>query len=103
MVKLGYVGVYLFFLFLLQNIDCGYSLEPPRRCGSNVYHNQCFEQICEKKKIKNFLLQYSIFYSRKISLYDIAWTSFHNDVAGIRSLYILSFAMMLILVGSGDL
>ena len=25
------LGVYLFFLFLLQNIDCGYSLEPPRR------------------------------------------------------------------------
>ena len=24
--KLGYAGVYLFFLFLLQNIDCGYSL-----------------------------------------------------------------------------
>ena len=22
--KLGYAGVYLFFLFLLQNIDCGY-------------------------------------------------------------------------------
>ena len=20
-----------------QNIDCGYSLEPPRRCGSNEY------------------------------------------------------------------
>ena len=33
-VKLGYAGVYLFFLFLLQNIDCGYSLEPPL----------CFEQ-----------------------------------------------------------
>ena len=28
--KLGFAGVYLFFLFLLQNIDCGYSLEPPR-------------------------------------------------------------------------
>ena len=28
--KLGYAGVYLFFLFLLQNIDCGYTLEPPR-------------------------------------------------------------------------
>ena len=28
--KLGYAGVYLFFLFLLSNIDCGYSLEPPR-------------------------------------------------------------------------
>ena len=35
--KLGYAGVYLFFLFLLQNIDCGYSLEPPRRGGSNLY------------------------------------------------------------------
>ena len=29
--KLGYAGVYLFFLFLLQNIDSGYSLEPPRQ------------------------------------------------------------------------
>ena len=29
-VKVGYKGVYLFFLFLLQNIDYGYSLEPPR-------------------------------------------------------------------------
>ena len=35
--KLGYAGVYLFFLFLLQNIDCGYSLEPPQRGSSNVY------------------------------------------------------------------
>ena len=24
-----------------QNIDCGYSLEPPRRGGSNDYHNLC--------------------------------------------------------------
>ena len=24
-------------LFLLKNIDCGYSLEPPRRGGSNEY------------------------------------------------------------------
>ena len=29
-VKLGFTGVYIFFyLFLLQNIDCGCSLEPP--------------------------------------------------------------------------
>ena len=30
-----------------QNIDCGYSLEPPRRGGSNEYprtHNLCFMQ-----------------------------------------------------------
>ena len=29
-------------LFLLQNIDCGYSLEPPRRGGSNVYPQSMF-------------------------------------------------------------
>ena len=40
--KLGYGGVYLFFLFLLQNIDCGYSLEPPRRGGSNEYLQSMF-------------------------------------------------------------
>ena len=27
-----------------QNIDYGYSFEPPRRGGSNEYHNLCFEQ-----------------------------------------------------------
>ena len=38
MVKLGFTGVYIiFFLFLLEHIDCGYSLEPPRRGGSNKY------------------------------------------------------------------
>ena len=36
-VKLGFAGVYLNFLSLIQNIHCGYSLEPPRRGGSNVY------------------------------------------------------------------
>ena len=28
--KVGFTRVYIFFLFLLQNINCGYSLEPPR-------------------------------------------------------------------------
>ena len=37
MVKLGFAGVYIIFLLLIQNIYCGYSLEPPRRGGSNVY------------------------------------------------------------------
>ena len=41
-VKMGYAGVYLFFLFLLQNIDCGYSLEPPQRGGSNMYPQSMF-------------------------------------------------------------
>ena len=37
-VKLGYTwGIHLFSLFLLKNIDCGYSLEPPKRSGSKKY------------------------------------------------------------------
>ena len=40
--KLGYAGVYLIFLFLIQNIHCGYSLEPPRRGGSNMYPQSMF-------------------------------------------------------------
>ena len=47
-VKLGFTGYTLFFLFLLKSIDCGYSLEPPRRGGSNDTHNLCFEQKYEK-------------------------------------------------------
>ena len=47
-VKLGFTGVYIIFLISAPNIDCGYSLEPPRRGGSNEYHNLCFEQKYEK-------------------------------------------------------
>ena len=54
--KLGYARVYLFFLFLLQNIDCGYSLEPPRRGGSNVYPQSMFWSK-NKKNIKHFQLK----------------------------------------------
>ena len=30
------------FLILAQNIDCGYTLEPPRRGGSNEYQQSMF-------------------------------------------------------------
>ena len=36
-VKLGFTGVCTIFLILLKNIDCEYSLEPPRLGGSNEY------------------------------------------------------------------
>ena len=36
-VKLGFTGVYIIFLISAQNINCGYSLEPPHRGGSNEY------------------------------------------------------------------
>ena len=41
-VKLGFTGVYIIFLFLLKNMDCGYSLEPPHRGGSNEYSQSMF-------------------------------------------------------------
>ena len=41
-VKLGFTGVYIIFLISAQNIDCGYSLEPPRRGGSNEYLQSMF-------------------------------------------------------------
>ena len=42
-VKVGFTGVYIiFFFFLLKNIDCGYSLEPPRWGGSNAYTQSMF-------------------------------------------------------------
>ena len=41
-VKLGFTGVYTIFLISAQNIDCGYSLEPPRRGGSNEYPRSMF-------------------------------------------------------------
>ena len=42
MVKLGYTGVYIIFLISAQNIDFGYSLEPPRWGGSNEYPQSMF-------------------------------------------------------------
>ena len=41
-VKLGFTGVYIIFLISAQNIDCGYSLGPPRRGGSNEYPQSMF-------------------------------------------------------------
>ena len=41
--KLGFAWVYLFFFkLLIQNKDCGYSLELPRRGGSNMYLQSMF-------------------------------------------------------------
>ena len=54
--ELGYAGVYLFFLFLLQNIDCGYTLELPCQGGSNEYPQSMFRSK-NKKNIKIFQLK----------------------------------------------
>ena len=41
-VKLGFTRVYIIFFISAENIDCGYSLEPPRRGGSNEYPQSMF-------------------------------------------------------------
>ena len=54
-VKLGFTGVYIIFLISAQNIDCGYSLEPPRRGGSNEYPQSMFLSRNMKKNIRVFI------------------------------------------------
>ena len=64
----GLQGYTLIFLFLLKNIDCGYSLEPPRRGGSNEYpHSMFWAESWEK--YKNFYLKIFIFLVVKFSVY----------------------------------
>ena len=41
----------IFFIFLLKNIDCGYSLEPPRRGGSNEYPQSMFLSRNKKNNV----------------------------------------------------
>ena len=41
--KLRFTGVYIIFLIFAKNIDCEYSLEPPRRGGSNEYPQSMFK------------------------------------------------------------
>ena len=53
-VKLGFTGVYIIFLISAQNIDCGYSLEPTRRGGSNEYPQSIF--LAEIRKIPEFFI-----------------------------------------------
>ena len=83
--KLEFTGVRTIFLISAQNIDCGYSLEPPRRGGSNEYpqfmfwaeigkavltstHNLCFEQKYEK--YQNFLSENSFFGGRIFNIFE---------------------------------
>ena len=33
-----------YFRISLQNMECGYSLEPSRQGGLNEYHNVCFSK-----------------------------------------------------------
>ena len=59
-VKLGFTGAYIIFLISVQNINCGFSLEPPRRGGSNEYPQSMFWE--EMWKILEFFTwNFSVF------------------------------------------
>ena len=66
-VKLGLQGYTLFFLFLLKNIDCGYSLELPQKAVLTSTINLFFEQ--KYKKYQNFLSENFLFLVVKFSVY----------------------------------
>ena len=63
-VKLGFTGVYIIFQIAAQNIDCGNSLEPPRRGGFNGYPQSVF--WAEIWKILEFFIWKFSFFGRKI-------------------------------------
>ena len=66
-VKLGFTRVYIIFLISAHNIDCRYSLEPPRRGGSNEYQQSMF--WAEMWKISEvFCLKIFIFFVVKFSV-----------------------------------
>ena len=72
-VKLGFTGVYIIFVISAQNIDCGYSLEPPRRGGSNEYPQSMFwaeiwkiSEFFYLKKCHFWVVKFSIYLNRRV-------------------------------------
>ena len=45
------IKILIFFHISAQNIDCGYSLEPPRRGGSNKYPQSMFLSRNKKNNV----------------------------------------------------
>ena len=66
-VKLGFTGVYIIFLILLKNKDCGYSLNCITEAVLMSTHHLCFEQKYEK--YQNFLSENFPFLVIKSSIY----------------------------------
>ena len=97
-VKLGFTGVYIIFLFLLKNIDCGYLLEPPHQGCSNKYPQSMF--WAEKRKISEFLpenfqflvVKFSIYLNRRV--FVISWIQTQDFVIGNGSANHLATQML---------
>ena len=88
-VKLGYTGVYIIFLISAQNIDCGYSLEPPHRGGSNEYpQSMCLSR--SRKNIRIFLMvKFSVYLNRRVfvmlAFLVLSYRSYERNQILIRS------------------
>ena len=71
-VKPGFTGIFIIFLISDQNIDWEYSLEPPRRGGSNEYPQSMFwaeiwKNISFLSKNFQFLeVKFSIYLNRRV-------------------------------------
>ena len=68
-VKMGFTGIYIFFLFLLNNIDCGYSLEQHRRGDSNEHPQSIFwAEIW--KNIRIFIWKLPVFGGENFNIFE---------------------------------
>ena len=83
-VKLRLTGVYVFFSYFCswKNIDCGYSLEPPRRGGYNEQLQSMF--WAEIWKYQNFHLKIFIFLVVKFSVHLIGHVFVMNIQISLR-------------------
>ena len=84
-IKLGFTGYTLFFLILLENIDCGYSLELPCQGSSNEYPQSVF--WAEIWKISEFFIwKFSFFLDP--DLWQLIWVytvCSHGSVQTLRA------------------
>ena len=85
-VKLGLQGYTLFILFLLKNIDCGYSLELPRWGGSNEYPQSMFwieiwkiSDIFFSENFQFLVVKFSIYLNRHV-LVMLCWGHISQDM-----------------------
>ena len=80
-IKISKISLDVFDIFLIfaQNIDCGYSLEPPRRGGSNEYPQSMF---WSKNKKNMYSPAYPTFANIKVGFKGvyITWTYFRDNI-----------------------
>ena len=89
----------IFFLIFAQNIDCGYTLDPPRRGGSNEYPQSMFW-------IKNKENRYThanpiLLYKSGVQWGMISQTCF-RDATQIKINLLKSMFSMISNIGSSD-